>query len=107
VAQGEKVRAFVLPKWYSHDGYSHASISIDEEEEIFYSFNYKGFVIEKPKKRIPKTRKPENIRIRMRVSEEVYTGITKHQKLWHSAAVVCLFFVKKVEKFMDLCYNKL
>jgi hypothetical protein len=72
--------------WYSHDGYSHASISIDEEEEIFYSFSYKGFVIEKPKKRIPKTRKPENIRIRMRVPEEVYKKLEKeiNQFLVHS-----------------------
>jgi hypothetical protein len=37
--------------WYSNGGYTHASISIDEDEEIFYSFSYKGFVIEKPKKR--------------------------------------------------------
>jgi hypothetical protein len=36
--------------WYSHGGYTHASISIDEDEEIFYSFNYKGFVVEKLKK---------------------------------------------------------
>lgn len=38
----------------SKNKYSHASISIDEEEEIFYSFNIKGFAIEKPKKRMPK-----------------------------------------------------
>jgi hypothetical protein len=58
--------------WYSHGGYTHASISIDEDEEIFYSFNYKGFVIEKPKKRTPKKRKPENVIIRMQIPDEVY-----------------------------------
>lgn len=59
----------------SRDGYSHASISIDGKEEIFYSFNYKGFVIEKPKKRVPKTRKPGSICIRMQVPESTYTII--------------------------------
>jgi hypothetical protein len=53
--------------WYSHGGYTHASISIDEDEEIFYSFNYKGFVVEKPNKKTPKKRKPENVIIRMHI----------------------------------------
>ena len=45
----------------SKNGYSHASISIDGAEEIFYSFNYKGFVIEKPKKYIPRKRMPGSV----------------------------------------------
>jgi hypothetical protein len=61
--------------WYSHGGYTHASISIDEDEEIFYSFNYKGFVVEKPNKKTPKKRKPENVIIRMQVPDEVYRMI--------------------------------
>ena len=52
--------------------YSHASLSIDENEDIFYSFNYKGFVIEKPKKYRPKKRLPENVCIRMQVPENIY-----------------------------------
>lgn len=56
----------------SRNKYSHASISIDGEEEIFYSFNYKGFIIEKPKKRIPKTRRAGSICIRMQVPESVF-----------------------------------
>ncbi len=56
----------------SRNKYSHASISVDGEEEIFYSFNYKGFVIEKPKKRIPKTRRAGSICIRMKVPESVF-----------------------------------
>jgi len=31
-------------------GYGHASIGVDEEEEIYYSFNFKGFRREKPRK---------------------------------------------------------
>lgn len=60
----------------SKNGYSHASISIDEREEIFYSFNYKGFVIEKPKKYSPGKRMPGSVYIRMQVldvSEEELT----------------------------------
>lgn len=56
-------------------GYSHASISIDDEEEIFYSFNYRGFVIEKPKKRIPKSRMAGSMCIRMQVPESVFSQI--------------------------------
>ena len=35
----------------SRSGYSHASLSIDGTEEVFYSFNGKGVVVEEPKKR--------------------------------------------------------
>lgn len=53
-------------------GYTHASISIDENEEIFYSFNYRGFVIETPKKRYPSNRCPENAYIRLSIPEDTY-----------------------------------
>lgn len=59
----------------SRNSYSHASISIDGDEEIFYSFNKKGFVIEKPKKRRPKTRRSGSVCIRMQVPEETYSAI--------------------------------
>lgn len=61
----------------SKNGYSHASISIDENEEIFYSFNYNGFVIEKPKKYKPKKRMPGSVCIRMQVPEETYAMIAE------------------------------
>lgn len=35
----------------SRSGYSHASLSIDGTEEVFYSFNGKGVAVEEPKKR--------------------------------------------------------
>ncbi|MBS6561427.1 MAG: hypothetical protein KH355_14325 [Clostridiales bacterium] len=56
-------------------GYSHASISIDEKEEVFYSFNIKGFAIEKPKKRIPKKRRAGSVCIRMQVPETIHAII--------------------------------
>lgn len=59
----------------SKNRYSHASISIDEEEEIFYSFNTNGFVVEKPKKRIPKSRIPGSVCIRIQVPEDTYKRI--------------------------------
>ncbi len=52
-------------------GYSHASISIDGEE-TFYSFNYKGFAIEKPKERKPRKQVPGSLCIRMEVPDENY-----------------------------------
>lgn len=61
----------------SKNRYSHASISIDESEEIFYSFNKKGFVIEKPKKKTPSTRMPGSACIRMKVPNETYEVIKK------------------------------
>lgn len=59
----------------SRNAYSHASISIDGEEQIFYSFNYKGFVVEKPKKRKVKTRLDGSVCIRMQVPESVHAII--------------------------------
>ena len=54
------------------NGYSHSSISIDESENIFYSFNRKGFAIEKPKKYKPKTRKNKYAYIRIQVPDNKY-----------------------------------
>lgn len=64
----------------SKNKYSHASISIDEQEELFYSFNYKGFAIEKPKKHTPATRLQESVCIRIQVPEETYLLIEEEIK---------------------------
>ena len=64
----------------SKNSYSHASISIDGAEEIFYSFNYKGFVIEKPKKYAFRKRMPGSVCIRMQVPEETYMLISEEIK---------------------------
>ncbi len=60
--------------WASRSEYSHASLSIDPEENEFYSFNRKGFVVEYPKDR---KRKCESMSIRISVSEEVYGRLQK------------------------------
>lgn len=57
------------------EGYSHASISMDDKEEIFYSFNFKGFAIEKPKKRKSKKQAPGSAYIRIQVPERIYSII--------------------------------
>ena len=64
-------------KWISFvgKGYSHASLSIDESEEIFYSFNRKGFVTEKVKKYRPRTREEDSVCIRMQVPLKTYDNI--------------------------------
>jgi len=49
-------------------GYSHAAISVDEEEETYYSFNFKGFRREKPRKHENIVSK--SICYRLRVSKE-------------------------------------
>ena len=89
----------------SKNRYSHASISIDEAEEIFYSFNTKGFVIEKPKKRMPKKRIPGSVCIRMQVPAETYELIKKeidhfiekknsmHTLIWEWCFVCCIFHI--------------
>lgn len=64
----------------SKNGYSHASISVDGDEEIFYSFSYKGFVVEKPKTKKSKRRTRESICIRMQVSEKAYSIIREEIK---------------------------
>ena len=62
----------------SNRGYTHASLSIDEEEELFYSFNYRGFSIERPKSKISKKRKKGSVLIRLSVSESEYERIENH-----------------------------
>lgn len=58
--------------------FSHASISIDGNEEIFYSFNYKGLAIEKPKKYFPKLRSSEGLMMRFQVTLDVYNKIKSY-----------------------------
>jgi len=53
------------------DSYSHASLSVDDTDEVFYSFNYRGFVVEKPKK-YRKKRLHGSLCIRIQVTEETY-----------------------------------
>ena len=91
------------------NAYSHASISIDEKEEVFYSFNYKGFVVEKPKKYSPKTRLSGSMCIRMQVPETVHKKIkeelewfAQHKELYtYSAIGVILCLLRIPHKFKN------
>ncbi|MGL5977445.1 MAG: hypothetical protein ACRCZJ_00405 [Erysipelotrichaceae bacterium] len=61
--------------YISNWGFSHASISIDPEGDYFYSFNYKGFVVEKPRLRSPKSRKKESVAYVLYVDDETYNKL--------------------------------
>lgn len=54
-------------------GYTHASISLDDENEYFYSFNLKGFRKEYPKKH--KQRSGRSISYKLEVSKEDFARI--------------------------------
>ena len=61
----------------SHGGYNHISISLDEDEKIFYSFNYKGFAIEDTNYKNQKTKVYENMRIQIYVPNEIFDILKK------------------------------
>ncbi len=63
-----KVVYYILGK-----GYGHAAIGIDDDEEIYYSFNMKGFRREKPRKHEHIISK--SICYKLRVSKEEYERI--------------------------------
>lgn len=54
-------------------GYTHASIALDEENEYFYSFNFKGFWKEYPKKHKRKSKK--SIGYKLEISQEDFDKI--------------------------------
>ena len=72
----------------SKGSYTHASISIDENEDIFYSFNYKGFAIEKPKIKKHKKILKDCLKIKIQVPEYIYKSIKQK---------INTFFEKKEE----------
>jgi hypothetical protein len=59
--------------WTSGRGYTHASLSLDEADEEFYSFNFKGFCKERPRKH--KRRSGKSICYRLLISKECYETI--------------------------------
>ena len=62
--------------WISGRGYTHASISIDENRECFYSFNFKGFCEEHPLAGKKKQRK--SACYQFEVSEQDYIKIENY-----------------------------
>lgn len=56
-------------------GYSHAAIGVDEAEETYYSFNFKGFRREKPRKHVDIVSK--SICYKLSVTKEEYDKIVE------------------------------
>lgn len=56
-------------------GFSHVSVSVQSEPTVFYSFNHKGFAIEKPLKHMPKRRLPGNLLVSFEVPEHVHQAL--------------------------------
>ena len=65
-----KVVYYVLGK-----GYSHASIGVDDNEEVYYSFNFKGFRREKPRKHEEIVSK--SVCYKLSVSKEEYDKVVE------------------------------
>lgn len=65
-----KVVYYVLGK-----GYSHVAISVDDEGEIFYSFNFKGFRRERPRKHVNIVSK--SVCYKLNVSKEEYDKVVE------------------------------
>lgn len=59
--------------WNSGRGYTHASIALNDGEEFFYSFNFKGFRREYPGRRVRKCGK--SICYKLEVSEENFEKV--------------------------------
>lgn len=64
--------------WISGKGYTHASIALDEQNEFYYSFNFKGFRREYPKKHTRRSGK--SIGIKLEVSQESFDRMKKKIK---------------------------
>lgn len=56
-------------------GYGHAAIGVDEEEETYYSFNFKGFRREKPRKHEDIISK--SVCYKLNVSKEEYDKVVQ------------------------------
>ena len=56
-------------------GYSHAAISVDDEGETYYSFNFKGFRREKPRKHVDIVSK--SVCYKLSVSKEEYEKVAE------------------------------
>lgn len=78
--------------------YSHASISIDEKEEEFYSFNFKGFVREYPKSKVSRKREKRSVILRFQIPESSYQIIEseisyfqRNRKYFHYSRIGVIF----------------
>ena len=108
---GDPFSKFV--KLMSRSRFSHASISLDPEENLFYSFNLKGFVEERWNGRRTKYLLPGKAYIHLYVTEEVYNKLKfeierfKNRKSELSYSVIgtilCLFRIPRAFKKQYFC----
>ncbi|MDD3219716.1 MAG: hypothetical protein PHC41_09015 [Lachnospiraceae bacterium] len=83
----DKVSNFIY--YITGRGYTHASISLGEGEDCFYSFNFKGFRIEHPGKHREKVKMGESVAYRLAVTEEEYERISHYiEKMKENSAVL-------------------
>ncbi len=93
--------------WISGRGYTHASIALDDENEYYYSFNFRGFCQEYPKKHRKKSSK--SVCYRIVVSDESYIKMKQmidelkenEQKLGYCRIGVFLCLVHIAHKFQN------
>ena len=60
-----------LVRFINHGGFSHVSISLEDKPLIFYSFNTKGFAVEKPFTYNPRTRMSGSLMVTIEVPSTV------------------------------------
>lgn len=97
--------------WISGRGYTHASIALDDGEEYFYSFNFKGFRREYPRRWGRKCGK--SICYKLEVSEEAYEKVRmrieemeqNREKLCYSrlGVIFCLLHIPYKRKNSYFC----
>ncbi len=100
-------------KLMSRCKYTHASISIDDAEETFYSFNLKGFVEEHWKNKKSKHLMPERAYIRFYVTEEAHEKLKKSIEAFNErkselsyspfGTILCLFRIPSYFKKRYFC----
>lgn len=61
--------------WISGRGYTHASIALDDVNEYFYSFNFRGFAKEYPKKH--RQRSSKSVCYQLEISDESFEKMKK------------------------------
>lgn len=97
--------------WVSGRGYTHASIALDDGDEYFYSFNFKGFRREYPGRRVRKCGK--SICYKLEISEENFEKVRKRieemeenrERLSYSrlGVILCLFHIPHKIKNSYFC----
>lgn len=94
--------------------YTHASIGLEEDMNTFYSFVYKGFIVEKITRYLKPDRKPFSCQLyELKVSEKVYDAVKKaltafqniKSKFSYSklGVAMCLFKIPYKKKFSYFC----